>query len=225
MTWENFYLVCFVAGFAFSLLSFLSGGLRWHLPFKWHLPHAGLHSHGGARGGVHAASARGVGARSGAAVSPINLFTLTVFLAWFGGTGYLLTRYSSLWFALGVVIALFSGLGGAAIVFGFLRVLISSERPMDPADYEMQGVLGKVTSPIRSGGTGEIVYTQGGTRHAAGARSEDGGAISKGAEVVVTRYERGIAYVRRWEEIAGMEEMPPPPQARSSSASGGEGSQ
>lgn len=45
MTWENFYLVCFVAGFAFSLLSFLSGGLRWHLPFKWHLPHAGLHSH------------------------------------------------------------------------------------------------------------------------------------------------------------------------------------
>src|SRR6185437_10526258 len=59
------------------------------------------------------------------------------------------------------------------------------------------GVLGKVTSSIRQGGTGEIVYTQGGTRHATGARSEDSSAIAKGSEVVVTRYEHGIAYVRR----------------------------
>lgn len=222
MSWENFYLVCFVMGFAFAVLSFLSGGLRWHLPFKWHLPHSGLHAHGGARAGGMRVSAASQG---GGAVSPFNFFTLTVFLAWFGGTGYLLTHYSSLWFALGVVVALFSGLGGAAIVFGFLKVLISSERPMDPADYEMQGVLGKVSSPIRAGGTGEIVYTQGGTRHAAGARSEDGGAIVKGAEVVVTRYEHGIAYVRRWEEIAGMDETPQAPQTRSSSAGGEEGSQ
>ena len=35
MTWADFYLICFAVGFFFSLLSFLAGGLRWHL----HLPH------------------------------------------------------------------------------------------------------------------------------------------------------------------------------------------
>ena len=31
MTWADFYLICFAVGFAFSLLSFLGGGLHWHL--------------------------------------------------------------------------------------------------------------------------------------------------------------------------------------------------
>ena len=39
-------------------------------------------------------------------------------------------------------------------------------------------------------------------RRAASVRSEDGQPIAKGIEVVVTRYERGIAYVRTWEEMS-----------------------
>ncbi len=35
------------------------------------------------------------------------------------------------------------------------------------------------------------------------ARGEGGLEIPKGVEVVVTRYERGIAYVRPWEELSG----------------------
>jgi hypothetical protein len=89
-------------------------------------------------------------------------------------------------------------------VFLFLsRVLISENENMDPADYEMVGVLGRVCSPIREGGTGEIVYTQMGTRRVCGARSDDSTAIAKGTEVVVTRYEKGIAYVRLWSEMSG----------------------
>jgi hypothetical protein len=64
-------------------------------------------------------------------------------------------------------------------------------------------VLGRVCSSIREGGTGEIIYTQMGTRRVCGARSDDGSAIAKGAEVVATRYEKGIAYVRLWSEISG----------------------
>ncbi|HLK32281.1 MAG TPA: hypothetical protein VKT29_04275, partial [Terriglobales bacterium] len=139
MIWENFYLVCFVVGFAFSVLSFLGGGMRWHLLFKWHLPHAGAHTHAG--GHVHIGHRGGARGAAGQ-VSPFNFLTLTIFLAWFGGTGYLLTRYATVWFLLGLLVALLSGVGGAALVFGFLKVLISSERPMDPADYEMVGVLG-----------------------------------------------------------------------------------
>jgi len=215
MTWENFYLVCFVVGFAFSVLSFLGGGLRWHLPFKWHVGHAGPHVHGG--------TPAQVGHGGAAQVSVFNFLTLTIFLAWFGGTGYLLTRYSTVWFLLGLGVAVFSGIGGAAIIYAFLKALMASEHPMDPADYEMVGVLGKVSSPVRAGGTGEITYSQGGTRHAAAARSEDSRAIAKGTEVVVTRYEHGIAYVHRWEEMAGMEDAPSQ-QASSSTAGGKEDS-
>src|SRR6266851_4708100 len=136
-----------------------------------------------------------------------NLITLTAFLAWFGGTGYLLTRHSTIWFWGALGISLLSGTGGAAIIYLFLsRVLSSENEALDPADYEMVGVLGRLSIPIRESGTGELIYLQAGTRRVCGARTENGSAIVKGTEVVVTRYERGIAYVRPWSEMAGEED-------------------
>jgi len=198
MTWSDFYLICFAVGFLFSLASFIAGGLHLH----GHWPHAhGLHF-GGAHAAGHAPTAARGGGRSG--ISPFNFFTIAVFLAWFGGSGYLLSRYSTVVFALGLLVSAILGLMGATIVFLFLtRVLVSPEENMDAADYEMVGVLGHTSLPIREGGTGEIVYSQAGTRRTCGARSEDGKAIAKGVEIVVTRYEKGIAYVRRWEEMSG----------------------
>ena len=103
--------------------------------------------------------------------------------------------------ALGVSIV--SGIGAASVVFWFLaKVLLARESALDPADYDMVGVLGKLSIPIRAGGTGELVYSQEGTRHVAGARAEDGVPIPKGVEVMVTRYEKGIAYVRPWQDPA-----------------------
>jgi membrane protein implicated in regulation of membrane protease activity len=209
MTWADFYLTCFAVGFLLSAISFIAGGMRWqlHLP---HFPHAGAHALNGhaATGHVHAPAANthgtpGTHTGHDAPVSPFNFITLTAFLAWFGGTGYLVTRFSSIWFALGLLIALGAGLFGAAVVFLFLtRVLISREENMDAADYEMVGVLGRTSMPIRENGTGEIVYSQAGTRRTCGARSEAGSAVEKGAEVIVTRYDKGIAYVRLWEEMS-----------------------
>ena len=207
MTWADFYLTCFAVGFLLSAISFIAGGLRWqlHLP---HLPHAGGHVDAGHIGAGHAPTAANNNAAAGAhpghhaPVSPFNFITMTAFLAWFGGTGFLITRFSSIWFALGLMIALGAGLFGAAIVFLFLtRVLISHEENMDSADYEMVGVLGRISMPIRENGTGEIIYSQAGTRRTCGARSENGTALEKGAEIVVTRYDKGIAYVRLWEEM------------------------
>jgi membrane protein implicated in regulation of membrane protease activity len=108
------------------------------------------------------------------------------------------------WFWSGLGFAILSGLVGGAIVYGFLsKILMSRSENLDPADYEMVGVLGYVSSPIRAGGTGEIIYSQAGTRRVCGARSETGEAVAKGTEVIVTRYERGIAYVRLWDEVSG----------------------
>ena len=191
MTWSAFYLICFLVGFGMSVLSLLSGSVHLHLPHL-HLDH-----------GVHLGHAHGGSGGKGGA-SWFNMGTLAAFLAWFGGTGYLLEHYYAVWFVAALAIATVSGLGGASVVFWFLaKVLMSREEALDPADYDMVGVLGKLTMPIRPGGTGELVYAQGGTRRVAGARAESGDAIGKGVEVVVTRYEKGIAYVRPWDEFSG----------------------
>jgi membrane protein implicated in regulation of membrane protease activity len=191
-----FYLVCFLIGVTLSVVSFLSGSF--HLPhFHVHVPHGGAHVGGGAH-------AVGGGHGGGQAEMPfLNFGTITAFLTWFGGAGYLLTRYSSLVVAGVLTLAIVAGLVGAMIVFWFVaKLLVKHDRELDPADYERVGVLGSISSPIRAGGTGEIIFSQEGTRQTCGARSENGEALARGTEVIITRYEHGIAYVRRWEEMA-----------------------
>jgi membrane protein implicated in regulation of membrane protease activity len=186
MNWELFYLVCFVIGFAFAALSFLTGTLHLH----FHLPYG--HIHGVGHGGAH-----------GGHFPFFNPLTLAVFLAWFGGTGYLLTRYQHLWMFAALVLATLVGLAGSTLIFLFVaKVLMAHDYSLDPMDYEMVGVLGKVSSGVRPNGTGEIIFEQDGCRKASAARSESGEKLVKGEEVVVTRYESGIAYVRRWEDFA-----------------------
>jgi hypothetical protein len=75
------------------------------------------------------------------------------------------------------------------------------DRELTADETEVVGVVGHVSSPIRAGGTGAIVYQQLGATRSASARSEDGEAIEKEEEVYVIRYERGIAYVKRWEDL------------------------
>ena len=187
MTWSDFYLICFALGFILSLLSFLGSA---HL----HLPHIDFHI-GGHAHAPHAGGGAGE-------ITPINFGTVSAFLAWFGGAGYLLTRFYSFWFLIAFGLACLSGLVGATLIFFFLaKVLIQKDEELNPADYDMVGVLGTVSSGIRPSGTGELIFLQAGTRRATPARSEDGLEIDKGTEVVVTRYERGIAYVRPWEEL------------------------
>ena len=210
MTWSDFYFVCFLVGFGLSALAFLAGSVHLHLP---HLHfHQGIHVGSQAPGGLmRGSAARGGVARGGVArgaarggradLSWFNFGTIAAFLAWFGGTGYLLENYYHVWFVVTFVVAVLSGTGAACVVFLFLaKVLMAREASLDPADYDMIGVLGRLSIPIREGGTGELIYSQEGTRRVTGARSEEGVAIAKGTEVMVTRYEKGIAYVRKWED-------------------------
>jgi hypothetical protein len=203
MTWSDFYLLCFLVGFSLSLLSFASGAMHLHLPFKWHLPFHGAHVPHGAGGGLAKGSlAKGGVAKGGVHLSRFNALTVMAFLAWFGGTGYLLTKHSTLVAAASLSIAVAAGLTGGWIVFRFMaRLLQTSGGQMNDWDYRHEGSVGKVSISIPAGGTGEVIFEQHGVRRSAGARSDDGTALEKGAEVVISRYEKGIAYVSRWEEF------------------------
>lgn len=194
MNLEMFYLTCFLVGVTLSLLAFVGG--TFHLPHvHFHLSHSHVAAPG--VGGGHGGVSRGP------EMPVFNFATITAFLAWFGGTGYLLTRHSSLLVLVIILLAIAAGLSGAAIVFWFIvKFLLTHDEALDPADYDRVGVLGRVSSAIRIGGTGEIIFSQEGTRQTCGARSDNGEALPRGAEVIVTRYEHGIAYVRRWEEMA-----------------------
>lgn len=188
MTWQSFYLTCFLFGLLLTVVSFFFGGHAIHVNLPGSAFDFTIGGHGG-HGTAHHAS-------------PFNLASLLMFLTWFGGTGYVLTRYRSAGGAVALSAAIAIGFLGGALMYLFMsRVFIANERPLRDEDFEMVGTLGRVSSPIRAAGTGELIYSQQGTRRSCGARSEDGNAIDRGAEVVVMRYEKGIAYVRRFEEL------------------------
>src|SRR3954454_23039927 len=148
MTWTQIYLVCFLLGFSLSAVSWLMGAIGLHLPHVHaHGVNVHVHGHGGHAHAPHAHGDGGPGF--------FNFSTATAFLAWFGGAGYLFTRYSSVWPVAGLLVSALVGVAGAAIVFVFMaKVLYSPHENLDPDDYEVVGQLGKVSIPIRSGGTG-----------------------------------------------------------------------
>ena len=193
---DSFYLICFCVGLVLSLISVVGGFAHLHIG-RFHIGHV-AHGHGAY--GAH----RGPPGSHGSGLSPVNGFTITVFLCWFGGAGYLLHHSSIFGGVLILLIALISGVAGAALIWAVLfKLPLPRERVLTPEETEMAGVLAEVSDSIRDGdGIGEIIFSQAGTRRAAAARSEDGSAIARGTEVVVVRYARGVAYVRRWDELA-----------------------
>ena len=217
----DFYLVCFIVGFVLSLVSFMAGA--GHIDVSHHvgdlLPgghadvmpgghadvmagghadvapggHAGSDVHGPAHHAAHAPT-----------MSPFNFSTLMVFLAWFGGAGALLVSQWHVGFLAALGGAIVSGLFGATLVFLFLvKVLLPHDTSMSPLDYELKGTVATLTLGIREGGTGEISYVQGGTRKLCAAKGLSDAAIPKGVEVVVVRFDQGIAYVERLDDPSG----------------------
>lgn len=203
MTASNVYLLCFAFGFFWAVASLLLGSFRLH----GHVHAAHVHPHAGHAGhlpthaghAAHTAGKGSVGSRLWGEF--LNMHSLAIFLAWFGGCGFLMTRHSRIGVAAVLLVSVLGGLLSAFAVASFLHFLQGKERELDPFDYDMVGVLGRVSSSIRNGGTGEILYSRDGARASACARSEEGRPIERGVEVVVTRYEKGVAYVRTWDSM------------------------
>ena len=190
---SNLFMFVFLFGLVFTtaslVLGFVGGGVGDGPDFD-----------GGHNIDVHIGGHQGAHSDNGAHDGPgiLNMPTIMAFLTWFGGAGYIF-RQSMGWngYVAGGL-ALASGLVGGGLMFVLLaRVLWPMmSKPMTSADYSKPGTPARVVSSIREGGVGEIVYSRSGSRFTAGAKSANGAAIAKGAEVVILRYEKGLAYVQ-----------------------------
>ena len=200
----NLFLSFFLFGLIFTVaslaLGWVGGGAGGHdihvdLPggHDVHIDAGDINAHAGA--GVDAAHAGHV---HHGGPGWLNLPTIMATITWFGGVGYLLRHSLGLYGWLAALLALISGLVGGALMFLLLaRVLWPMmSKPLDQRNYSLPGTPARVVSQIREGGVGEIVYSKDGARFTAGARSDDNSAIPKGAEVLIIRYERGLAYVQ-----------------------------
>ena len=217
-----FFLICFFVGVVFVLASAGLGMTHdlGHLP-GLHLGHFGEFGHaghagdlgadhvGGHAGNVGHAGDAGHSAAGQPSASPLNLMTLMAFVTWFGGVGYLLYTLYGIFLPLSLLGAVAAGALAAWLVFLFLvKVLLPGTTAGDLRDQSLIGTVAHVSIPIQSGRVGEIVYTLEGARHSDGAKAVDGRPLERDKEVVIIRYERGIAYVEEWDqfrdEIEGM---------------------
>src|SRR3989442_13487657 len=139
----NFYLAVFIIGFALTVISFVMG-VAGHS-----FGHLGDAGHGGDVGhGADAGEARGAhGASQG--VPLLNFGTVTAFMTWFGGIGFLLTAYSQVVGVAAIVLAIVGGLIGGGVIFLFMaQVPAPRHIPPDPADYHLPPPMGRVTGTL-----------------------------------------------------------------------------
>ncbi|MCS7001445.1 MAG: hypothetical protein NZ518_01215 [Dehalococcoidia bacterium] len=205
---------CFVFGVGFTIVAYFLGSLDLaghdvghvgHAPVDAALPHAG--AAGLPTDGGHGVVATGKLTAPTGGPSPFNLQVIAAFITFFGGVGFALSLLGVVGGLIVVPLALLGGLVGGGIVFWFLaKVLYRAQTPlMRDADYDVTGAIARVTSGIRAGGVGEIVFERQGRQRVEGARDVQGRAIPAGVEVVILRYERGIAYVEPRDEFFGVD--------------------
>src|SRR5271155_5012400 len=125
MRLEDFFLICFGVGTSLGLISFLAGRFNLHLPHKFHVPKIGKGvPHGtGSHGGVGKGIAKGgtSGQDAGVAVdftqiSPFNFPSLMMFVAWFGGIGYLASHNYGIGLFMALLAATAGGIFGGGII-------------------------------------------------------------------------------------------------------------
>jgi membrane protein implicated in regulation of membrane protease activity len=143
--------------------------------------------------------ADGTGDHAGPSV--LNLGVMLTFVTWLGGVGYLARNSFNAPLLLSLIIGVLVAVIAAAGIFRLLRYVRSRENVLRAEDYRLPGQIARVSSSIRAGGTGEVVYEQRGVRQVAAARSAQGDAVPRGTEVVILSVEKGIVYVDLWDRL------------------------
>ncbi len=188
-------LILFFFGLAFTSISLLFGAFDLGGPAAGHVGHGhfgDIHTHGDTS---HSSDA-----------NVFNVATLLAFSTWFGGATYLLRNGAGAHVLISLVGGFVAGAVGGYLILRLLQWVKGKETFLDARKERLSGSIGRVTSPIRDGGVGEIVYEMNGVRQVTGARAPAGLSIGRGAEVIVLRREHGIAFVEPWKALEASED-------------------
>lgn len=133
----------------------------------------------------------------------LNLPALAAFLVSSGAVGYLLLRNTIL---SNVAISLIAIAGGVGGWIGMTIVMAKwALRPAQPSAHdeaeEFQGHPAIVVSAIHGEADGSIRYHRNGTEHVVSARHLTDRPLPSGTEVVIDRFEGGVAIVEDWASV------------------------
>ncbi|WP_233181664.1 hypothetical protein [Paenibacillus sonchi] len=157
----------------------------------------GFHGHGLA-GHLHA----GGGDAGGPGFVPI--LPLMVFVTVWGGTGYVLTRFSGMNMLAVLLISTVVALLVGCLMYAVLaRVMTRYDNSMNELDYEQAGQLGYISISAADGAVGEMKYVLHGTMRSIGVRAEPGQQLAKGDRVIILKVEKGMASVTLFERESG----------------------
>ena len=131
----------------------------------------------------------------------VNLNAVLAFLFCFGLFGYVLHNITPAGALVAILIALILGMiAGMGINLLYAQLLGRETGRLGASSSTVEGRIAKISIPVRAGGLGEVIYEgDQGSRHSLGARSTDGSAIPRDADVVIVEYINGIALVQEWD--------------------------
>ena len=115
----------------------------------------------------------------------LSVRVMASFLTAFG-VGGVVGRYYGLSHPASSGIGVLSGVAMATLVYQFARLLFSQQASSDLKMASLVGRVGEVSVGIPAGGLGQVSLTVAGERSEHIARSANGQALPRGAEVVVT---------------------------------------
>jgi len=138
---------------------------------------------------------------------PVSPGAFLVFLSWLGGVSFVLRRAADWPLLAALPVAALLGIGVAAVVQRAVRKLSNpSGSVLQPEQYRLPGTIGRVSSSIRAGGTGEVIYEQAGVRQVVAARATGAEELQRGTEVLVLSVDNGIAIVQVFDPFATLDE-------------------
>jgi membrane protein implicated in regulation of membrane protease activity len=102
------------------------------------------------------------------------------------GVGGVVARYYKLSHPAASGVGVVAGIVLAGIVYQFAKILYSQQASSEVRMTALVGKLAEVSVAIPEGGVGQVALAFGGERTEHIARSDDGRALPRGAEVVIT---------------------------------------
>ena len=128
-------------------------------------------------------------------VSPFKPTVIAAFLAVFGGIGMLLLPRFGIYFTLTAAAA--AGFAAGYVIYRYVYVFLYKSQNTSTVDKQsLVGSNAKVTEAIPDGGYGKITYIVKNGTYTAPAKSEDNGALPRGADVEIVSIIKNTYYVR-----------------------------